>query len=150
VISKCYKCFRPKKTCYCEHITPVDTCVKFVFLMHPKEAYRQKTGTGRLASLSLAESEIIIGIDFTHNKRLNSLISRDGDFAQYFPVVLFPSADAHFTDDKALHDAIGRKKLLVILIDATWFLAEKMVRLSTNLKSCPKYPSKINIVLNSV
>ena len=28
--------------------------------MHPKEAYKQKTGTGRLAALSLAGAEIIV------------------------------------------------------------------------------------------
>jgi DTW domain-containing protein len=116
----------------------VDTGIKFVFLMHPKEAYRQKTGTGRLASLSLVDSEIIIGVDFTSNKRLNLLISGKGEFAQYFPVVLYPSRDAYFTDSPAFREAIGEKKLLVILVDATWYLALKMIKLSTNLKPLPK------------
>ena len=57
---KCYHCFRPKETCYCKDILPFDTEIHFVFLMHPKEAYKQKTGTGRLASLSLKNSEILI------------------------------------------------------------------------------------------
>ena len=138
MFNKCYKCFRPLISCYCDDITPVDTGVKFVFLMHPKEAYRQKTGTGRLASLSLIDSEIIIGIDLTLNKRLNSLISGEGEFAQYFPVVLFPSRDAYFTDTPAFREAIGMKKLLVIVVDATWYLAQKMIKLSTNLRPLPK------------
>lgn len=136
--NKCYKCFRPVRSCYCSAITPVDTGVKFVFLMHPKEAYRQKTGTGRLASLSLIDSEIIIGVDFTNNKRLNLLISGEGEFACYFPVVLYPSRDAYFTDSPAFREAIGNKKLLIILVDATWYLALKMLKLSTNLKPLPK------------
>ena len=141
-LNKCYKCFRPLKTCYCKYITPVDTGCKFVFLMHPKEAYRQKTGTGRLASLSITDSEIIIGIDFTHSKRLNQLISGAGAFAHYFPIVLFPSTDARFTDSPSFTEVVGEKKLLIILIDATWFFAEKMMKLSTNLHSIPKLSFK--------
>jgi DTW domain-containing protein YfiP len=121
--------------------------------MHPKEAYRQKTGTGRLAALSLINSEIIIGVDFSLNKRLNRLISGEGDCAQYYPVLLFPSKDAYFTDTPSFREVIGTKKLLVILVDATWYLAEKILKLSTNLKHLPKlsfkneYRSQFNIKL---
>ena len=58
--------------------------------MHPKEAYHQHTGTGRLACLSLKDAEIIVGIDFTHNAKLNRLLS-DPDF---FPMVLYPGEDS--------------------------------------------------------
>ena len=58
--------------------------------MHPKEAYKQKTGTGRLACLSLIDSEIIIDVDFTNNKRLNALLAD----SQYFPIILYPGNDA--------------------------------------------------------
>jgi len=103
--------------------------------MHPKEAYKQKTGTGRLTALSLTDSEIIIGIDFTHNERLNKLIQGN---AEYFPVLLYPAKDAYFTDTPAFRDAVGTKKLLVIVVDATWFFAHKIIVLSSNLHSLPK------------
>lgn len=61
----CYKCFRPKDSCVCEVLKPFDPGIKFVFLMHPKEAKRQRTGTGRIAHAGLIDSEIIMGIDFT-------------------------------------------------------------------------------------
>ena len=64
----CYKCFRPKDSCVCEVLKPFDPGIKFVFLMHPKEAKKQRTGTGRLASLCLPESEILMG-KHTKNKR---------------------------------------------------------------------------------
>ena len=48
--------------------------------MHPKEAYKQKTGTGRLAHLTLEDSEIIVGVDFTDNPRLNTLITDEKYF----------------------------------------------------------------------
>ncbi len=150
MFNRCYRCFRPIKSCRCGEIVPVDTGVKFVFLMHPKEAYKQKTGTGRLTALSLKDAEIIIGIDFTDNARLNELISGAngtfapdgsagyGEGAQYFPVVLYPSKDAYFTDSPEFRGAIGGKKLLVIVVDATWFFARKMVFLSKNLHTLPK------------
>jgi DTW domain-containing protein YfiP len=110
--------------------------------MHPKEAFKQKTGTGRLTALSLIDSEIIIGTDFTRNKRVNALISGVGEFAQYYPVLLFPSKDASFADTPSFGQAIGSKKLLVILIDATWYLAQKILRFSKNLTLLPNLSFK--------
>jgi DTW domain-containing protein YfiP len=105
--------------------------------MHPREAYHQKTGTGRLASLSLIDSEIIIGVDFTENKRFNTLISGQNEYADYYPVVLYPATDAYYTDTPEFRTAMGNKKLMVILIDATWYLAQKMIKLSANVRSLP-------------
>lgn len=130
---KCYRCFRPVSSCYCEDIVPVDPGVKFAFLMHPREAYRQKTGTGRLASLSLVGSEIIVGIDFTDNARLNALIADPA----YAPFVLYPADNARFTDSPEFRAEIGGRTLLVIVIDATWFFAKKMLKASKNLHALP-------------
>ena len=58
--------------------------------MHPKEAKKQKTGTGRLAHLCLPESEIFVGIDFTNNKQLNDLLQNP----KYYPVLMYPSDNA--------------------------------------------------------
>lgn len=132
--AKCYKCFRPLKSCYCKYITPILAKSKFIFLMHPKEAYKQKTGTGRLASLSLKDSEIIIGIDFTDNKRLNNLLAD----SQYFPILLYPGNDALTAESEVLKNAAEHKKLLVIVVDATWLIAKKMMKLSKNLQKLQK------------
>lgn len=138
--AKCLRCFRPEETCYCKYIKPVESGIKFVFLMHPKEAYKQKTGTGRLACLSLPGSEIIIGIDFTENRRLKELLSDE----QYYPVVMYPGPDAWTAAgvrEEAPHtlkEAVGDKTLLVILVDATWPCARKMLRLSPNVTSLQK------------
>ncbi len=132
---KCYKCFRPKKTCYCKYIVPVETGIKFVFLMHPKEAYHQKTGTGRLAALSLPGSEIIIGIDFTQNKRVKEILENP----DYFSVLMYPDEKAWTAEKPGFHEAIGNKTLVIFLVDATWFFAKKMLRLSPNLHTIPKF-----------
>ena len=67
---RCPDCFRPESNCLCAYTKQIDSGIKFVFLMHPKEAKRQRTGTGRLSRITLKDSEIIMGIDFTNDKRL--------------------------------------------------------------------------------
>lgn len=141
--SRCYSCFRPKKHCLCSDVRVIDPGVSFLLLMHPKEAYQQKTGTGRLAALSLSGAEILVGIDFSDNKRLLELISgKDagtayGEGKQYYPVVLFPSEQALTAADPRLKTIPQGRKLLVIVIDATWFFAKKMWKLSRCLHSLP-------------
>lgn len=114
-----------------------------MFLIHPKEAYRQKTGTGRLAALSLSDAELIIGIDFTDNQRVNELISgRDGnegygEGAGYYPVVLYPAENSLSADSTALRESLGERRLLVLIVDATWFFARKMLKASANLAGLP-------------
>ena len=130
----CYTCLRPKANCFCRFLTPADTGVKFVFLMHPKEAKRQRTGTGRIAHAGLINSEIIVGIDFTKNTRLCELLSDE----QYFPMLLYPGEDAWTADKAGFAQAVGGKKLLVIVIDSTWFCSHKMIQYSTNIMALPK------------
>lgn len=142
MFTRCYRCFRPTKNCLCSNINPIHTGIKFVFLMHPREAFHQKTGTGRLAALSLDDSEIIIGIDFTNNKRLNELLDSHGEGAAYKPFLLYPDSSAVFTDSPEFRTSIGDLKPLVILVDATWFFAKKMIRLSKNLHNLPKLSFK--------
>ena len=90
--------------------------------------------------MSLVDSEIIVGIDFTQNKRLNQLLSDSA----YFPVVLYPDDEAFTAQSPQLKEVLepvagGKKrKLLVIVVDATWFFAKKMLRLSPNVRNLPK------------
>lgn len=132
---RCWRCWRPKSNCLCSFCKEADTGVKFVILMHPKEAYHQKTGTGRLASLCLKDSEILIGIDFTADRRLCALLADPA----YEAVLLYPGDDAYTARSPELKARLQTgRKLLVVVIDATWPLAAKMLRLSTNLHTLPK------------
>ena len=130
----CYKCFHPKDTCFCKYLEPFDPGVKFVFLMHPKEAKRQRTGTGRIAHAGLLDSEILVGIDFTQNKRLCELLADP----KYYPVLMYPGDDAWNAKKEGFKEEIGERKLLAIIIDSTWFCSKKMLKLSTNVTSLPK------------
>ena len=58
--------------------------------MHQKEAKRQRTGTGHIAKISLKDSEILVGFEFEHNKRLQELLADP----QYFPVMMYPGEEA--------------------------------------------------------
>ncbi len=130
----CFKCLRPTESCLCKYAEPFDPGIKFVFLMHPKEAKRNRTGTGRVAHTALIDSEILIGIDFTKNARLCELLADP----QYYPVLLYPGDDTWNAKKEGLKEAVGNKKLLAIIIDSTWFCSKKMIRLSTNIMALPK------------
>ena len=130
----CYTCLRPMQSCLCTYLTPFDCGVKFGFLMHPKEAKRQRTGTGRIAHAALIDSEIIVGIDFSRNERLCALLADE----RYFPVLLYPGDEAWTAGKDGFTRAVGTKKLLVIIIDSTWFCSKKMLQLSTNVTALPR------------
>lgn len=130
----CYKCLKPADSCFCRFLTPFDPGIKFIFLMHPKEAKRQRTGTGRLAHAALIDSEILVGIDFTQNRRLCELLNDSG----YFPVLLYPSENSLNSKTVGLKQSLGNKKLLAIIIDSTWFCSKKIIKLSQNIMALPK------------
>lgn len=130
----CYVCFRPKETCVCSVLRPFDPGIKFVFLMHPKEAKRQRTGTGRIAHAGLVGSEVLVGVDFTKNERLCALLCDP----QYFPVLLYPGADSWTAKTPGFKEKIGGRTVLALIIDSTWFCSKKMLRLSENVAHLPK------------
>lgn len=125
---------RPMESCCCKFMKPFDPGIKFVFLMHPKEAKRQRTGTGRIAHAGLIDSEIIMGIDFTKNTRLCQLLADP----QYYPVLLYPGDDAWTSKKEGFKAEIGNRKLLAIIIDSTWFCSKKMIKYSSNIMALPK------------
>lgn len=120
---RCLKCFKPMQNCLCKYTEEIDTGIKFVFLMHPKEAKKQRTGTGNLSHISLKDSEIIVGLDLKENKRLNELLNNP----QYFPVMMYPGEDAWTSKKEGFSEVLANKKLLVLILDATWFCSRKMI-----------------------
>ncbi len=129
MFKKCYNCFYSKKTCQCKDIVAIKTNIKFIILIHPKEALKQKTGTGRLTHLFLNNSELITGVNFSTNSRVNELINDPA----YFPALLYPSDKALPIENKILN----KRKLLIFILDGTWYNAKVMLRESSNLKKLP-------------
>ena len=124
---KCYKCYRPKISCMCRHVTKVNTDIKFVILMHPKEFKKVKNGTGFLTHLSLTNSELFIDAEFTNHQRVNEIIS------EYESFVLYPSNEAINISQNNPRKT-ENKKMAIFIIDATWSCAKTMLRDSPNLQ----------------
>lgn len=131
---RCYECFRPKKNCLCEYKDSVDSGIKFVILMHPKEFRKQRTGTGHIAKMILKDAELLVGLDFSRNARLGELLSDP----RYFPVLLYPGESAWTAETPALKEAKGARTVLALLVDATWFCARKVLEHSPFLLDLPR------------
>jgi DTW domain-containing protein YfiP len=129
---ECYECMRPSSACICKHTNPLQTKCRFIILMHPKEYKKEKNGTGHMTKLQLENSEIIVGVDFTNNDRVNEILSQENcsSFLLYpgknnFNLSLSKSSETiSFMGDSA-H---------IFILDGTWPCARKMLKLSTNLQ----------------
>ncbi|MDD3344356.1 MAG: DTW domain-containing protein [Sulfurospirillaceae bacterium] len=125
----CYHCYRPKSSCMCEYIRPIETHTKFIILMHPKEFKKTKNGTGHLTHLSLPNSEWFMGIDFSACERINEILKSHQSY------ILYPCKEAINLSHEPLYPS---KPLAIFLIDSTWACALKMMRLSRNLRDLPR------------
>jgi DTW domain-containing protein len=113
----------------------MDTRTHFAFLMHPKEYKQEKAATGRLTHLCLRNSAIHMGIEFDLHPPVQALLS---DPASY-PVLLYPGPEARDLSQGELSPTeLGERRLVVLLLDATWSLGRKMLRLSPSLQRLPR------------
>lgn len=128
----CYKCMNPKSTCVCKHISPIQTKTRFIILMHPKEYKKEKNGTGHMTKLQLENSEIIVGVDFSNNNRVNEILAQEKSAS----FLLYPGKDnfnLSVRKNSEINSFMGDTPNLFIL-DGTWPCARKMLKLSTNLQ----------------
>ena len=100
--------------------------------MHPKEYKKEKNGTGHMTKLQLENSEIIVGVDFTNNTRVNEILAKEnsGSF------LLYPGKDNFNLSTRKsseLNSFMGDNPHIFIL-DGTWPCARKMLKLSKNLQ----------------
>lgn len=63
----CWKCFRPKKNCYCQFIQPFHTHTRFVLLMHPKEAVDKNLLFESMSSTQLPSNTVVCGLRMSAN-----------------------------------------------------------------------------------
>lgn len=128
---KCYTCYRPFSSCMCEYIQKIDTDTKFVILMHFKEFKKTKNGTGIFSYLSLNNSELFIGIDFSDNTRINKIVEDENNNC----FILYPSTDAKPLNSNSIKK--DKKQTVIFIIDSTWACAKKIMRVSKNIKNLP-------------
>ncbi|WP_262888063.1 tRNA-uridine aminocarboxypropyltransferase [Cellulophaga sp. Z1A5H] len=129
---KCYKCMMPSSSCICKHISPFQTKTRFIILMHPKEYKKEKNGTGRMTKLQLENSEIIVGVDFTNNKRVNEILAKEKSCSY----LLYPGEDNFNLSIRKSSEIVSfmSDKPHIFILDGTWPCARKMLKLSKNLQ----------------
>ena len=129
---ECYKCMSPTSTCICKHIRPFNTKTRFIILMHPKEYKKEKNGTGHMTKLQLENSEIIVGVDFTNNNRVNEILAKEKSSS----FLLYPGKDNfNLSKRKSLEiNSFMGTNPHIFLLDGTWPCARKMLKLSKNLQ----------------
>lgn len=101
--------------------------------MHPKEYKKEKNGTGHMTKLQLDNSEIIVGVDFTHNKRVNEILANEKSYS----FLLYPGKNTFnlsIKNSPEVNSYMGTNPSIFIL-DGTWPCARKMLKLSKNLQS---------------
>ncbi len=128
---KCYRCYRPKSTCMCKYVSVTKTKTKFVILMHFKEFKKTKNGTGIFSHLSLENSELFVGIDFSEYDRINEIVEDENNNCY----ILYPSKKS-----QALNRTDITKKgktTVIFIIDSTWACAKKIMRVSKNITNLP-------------
>lgn len=132
----CFKCARLQVNCLCHIIVPFQSNTRFVLLMHPMEAKKEKMGTGRISMACLKNSEMIMGIDFTDDERVNAIIKNPENHC----MVLYPGDKSLniSKDDVTPLKNLDKKQLVVFLIDGTWPCAKKMMKLSQNINTLPR------------
>ena len=128
----CYKCYRPASSCMCEHINKIQTNTQFIILMHHKEFRKTKNGTGRFTYLSLPNSKIFIGVDFSQHNEINEIINDKNNNC----FILYPGENSINLNDTNIQEK--NKKNVIFIIDSTWACSVKMLRVSKNLHHLPR------------
>ena len=128
----CYTCYRPISSCMCEVIHPVDTKTQFIILMHPKEFKHTKNGTGHFTHLSLTNSKLFVGLDFTQHTQINEILDHPNNLCY----VLYPSQKSINLNTEHIGD--GDKNIVLFLIDSTWPCSRAMLRASSNIDALQK------------
>lgn len=135
----CWRCYRATAACLCPHITELTPRTKVVLLTHPKEARKTRNGSGRLAHLSLRGSEVLVGTSFQDHPRVTQLL---GD-PRCRCTLLYPGE----TDAPRPGAEAGRRPdrpRVLFVLDGTWPLAKKMMRLSPRLHGLPRLSLEVD------
>ena len=100
--------------------------------MHPKEFKKEKNGTGHMTKLQLENSEIIVGVDFSDNARVNEILSDENNSS----FLLYPGKDNFNLTTSTSSEMISflGDKPHIFILDGTWPCARKMLKLSKNLQ----------------
>jgi DTW domain-containing protein len=125
----CARCERPVSVCWCAHLPALEAETPVLILQHPRED-GMPIGTARMATLCLRDAELLVGVELDEHPRLRAVF----DDPVRKPILLWPGPDAK---DLELEPPSGPTTLVVV--DGTWALAKKLVRVNPRLAALPRY-----------
>ena len=132
----CTTCMQPKYGCYCASVRRFDPKMRFIILIHPIEVKR-RIATGRMSHLSLENSRLIPGRDYSGNRHVDEIVNNPAIHS----VMLYPGKTAAnltpMSSEARAELFPNGKELAIFVIDGTWATARQMVR-SENLKALPR------------
>ncbi len=99
---------------------------------------KRRIATGRMSHLSLENSYLIKGQDYTTNEVVNQRLQDSACHS----VILYPGQNSQnlttLNNEKRTELFPENKKLQIFVIDGTWATARKMIRQSKNLQALPR------------
>ena len=122
----CASCRRPEVVCVCAHVHSLPTRTRVLLLQHPKER-KVGVGTARIAHLSLPNSLLRVGLDFSGDEVVRATLATPGTVC-----VLFPRPGA-----LDVSELPRDQPLTLVVLDGTWSLARKLLRLNPALAALP-------------
>lgn len=125
---RCERCLRPLTHCLCALIPHLHSRHRVLLLQHFSES-SHALNTARLAALGLANAQLAVGEVFS--ELADWLAMPD-----YRPVLLFPGEAAVALADTG--SAEDPRPLLLVVPDATWRKARKLLYLNPALQALPR------------
>ncbi|MFO0611983.1 MAG: tRNA-uridine aminocarboxypropyltransferase [Polyangiaceae bacterium] len=125
----CFVCMRPRVVCWCAAVPKIEARTKLLVLQHPREEF-MPIGTARMAALSVVGAELVVGTALDDHPSVRRALEDPARPA----VLLWPGPASR---DLALHAPAGPTTLVVV--DGTWPLAKKLVRLNPRVAALPQY-----------
>lgn len=125
----CGRCRRPLRVCVCAHLPALAPQARVVIVQHPRE-HGVAIGTARMAARCLAGSALVVGTHVeTHPAVAQALSDRERQ-----AVLLWPGPEA-----KDLGRDPPTGPITLVVVDGTWSLAQKLIRLNPALAALPRY-----------
>lgn len=124
---RCERCQRPLSHCLCALVPQLDSRTRVLLLQHSSEA-DHALNTARLAALGLVNVQLCVGEVF---EDLPQWLAAPG----YRPMLLFPGPEASVLEAYA---PVDDRPLLLVVPDATWRKARKLLYLNPVLASLPR------------
>ncbi|MBR0753748.1 DTW domain-containing protein [Bradyrhizobium jicamae] len=157
VVPDCPHCGKPMPLCICDSVTPIESRIQLLILLHPQEQDRA-LGTARLTAHHFKDAVVRIGLSWPS---LSKALGRPVADPSRWAVLYLGSAKVEDLDTDAEIVAINRKGELepsqrailadiegVVLLDGTWSQAKALWWRNAWMLKCqrvilgPKRPSR--------